>query len=68
MYLPKCTQPLASLVTKPRPTNHTSQCVIGLIPILGQMFYGYGENMLVGIIAYNSKKIIRGKQIKIYEI
>ena len=28
MYLPKCTQPLASLVTKPRPTNHTSQCVI----------------------------------------
>ena len=26
------------------------------VPILGWMFYRYGENVLVRIIAYNSKK------------
>ena len=31
-YQTKCTQPLTSLVTKPRPTNHTSQCVIRAWP------------------------------------
>ena len=31
------------------------------IPILGQMFYRYGENVLVRIIACNSKKMVRDK-------
>ena len=29
--------------------------LLGPIPILDHMFYGYGENVLVRIIAYNSK-------------
>ena len=31
------------------------------IAIIGQMFYGYGEHVLVRIIAYNSKKMIGDK-------
>ena len=45
------TQPLisfASLATKPRPTNYILLCRPDV--------YGYGEHMLVRIIAYNSKK------------
>ena len=29
--------------------------------MMGQMFYGYGEHVLMGIIAYNCKKMIRDK-------
>ena len=31
---------------------------------MGQMFYGCGEHVLMGIIAYNCKKMIRDKYIK----
>ena len=46
-------KPLASLVTKPCPTNHTSQCVISLYC---QMLYRYCEKALLRIIACNNKK------------
>ena len=45
--------PLSSLATKPRLTHHTSQCVIRAYTMLG---HRYDENVLVKIIAYNSKK------------
>ena len=37
-------------------SNQTTPYYSYVNAIIGQMFYGYGEHVLVKIIAYNSKK------------